>query len=115
MGLADKRCTSCDNPDIPRLTLQEAEELNKQVEGWNIEEVKGHLQISKEFWFADFKESLGFVDKVGVLAEEQGHHPNIYIIYNKVKIVLYTHIIRGLHENDFVMAAKIERLFSKNS
>lgn len=109
-NLADKKCVPCDDPNIPKLSWQEAQELNNQVSGWNLEEVKEHLQISKEFKFKDFKEALDFVNKVGNLAEEQGHHPNIYIIYNKVKIILYTHIIRGLHENDFIMAAKIEKL-----
>lgn len=111
--LANKKCVPCDDPSIPKLSREEAEELNRQVEGWDLEEVKEHLQISKEFRFKDFKEALDFVNRVGVIAEEQGHHPNLYIIYNKVKVILYTHVIRGLHENDFIMAAKIDGLIKQ--
>ena len=110
MKLADKKCVPCDDPSVPKLSLEVAEALNKEVQGWVLEEVKGHLQISKEFRFKDFKEALDFINKVGDIAEKQGHHPNLYIIYNKVKVVLYTHIISGLHENDFIMAAKIDGL-----
>ena len=109
LSLADKKCVPCDDPDIPKLTLEEAKKYNKQVEGWSLEEVKSHLQISKEFKFKDFKEALEFVNRVGEISEEQDHHPNIYILYNKVKIILFTHIIRGLHENDFIIAAKIDQ------
>ena len=110
MKLADKKCVPCEDASIPKLSLEEAEELNREVEGWSLEEVKGHLQISKQFKFKDFKEALEFVNKVGSISEEQGHHPNLYIIYNKVKVILYTHVIRGLHENDFIMAAKFDEL-----
>ena len=107
MNLADKKCVPCEDASTSKLSLEEAEELNKQIEGWGLEEKNGHLQISKEFRFADFKEALDFVNKVGAIAQEQGHHPNLYIIYNKVKVVLYTHVIAGLHENDFILAAKL--------
>ena len=110
MSLADKKCVPCENASIPKLSLEEAKKLNEQVEGWNLEEKNRHLQISKQFKFRDFKEALDFVNKVGAIAEDQGHHPNLYIIYNKVKVVLYTHVISGLHENDFIMAAKIDSL-----
>ena len=109
-NLAEKNCIPCDDPNIPKLSLGEAGQLNKQIEGWTLEEKNDHLQISKQFIFKDFKESLEFVNKVGKIAEEQNHHPNLYIIYNKVKVILYTHVIRGLHENDFIMAAKIDLL-----
>src|SRR3989344_9494005 len=110
MRLANKKCVPCEDASTPKLSLEEAKELNKQVKDWNLEEKNEHLQLSKQFKFKDFKEALEFVNKVGVIAEDQGHHPNLYIIYNKVKVVLYTHIIAGLHENDFIMAAKIDGL-----
>ena len=110
MRLADKKCVPCEDLSVPKLSLGEAEKLNKEVKGWNLEEKTGHLQISKQFKLKDFKEALDFVNKVGDIAGKQGHHPNLYIIYNKVKVVLYTHIIVGLHENDFVMAAKIDEI-----
>src|SRR3989344_8493668 len=108
MRLADKKCVPCEDASIPKLSLEEAKKLNEQVEGWNLEEKNRHLQISKQFKFRDFKEALDFVNKVGAIAEDQGHHPNLYIIYNKVKVVLYTHVIAGLHENDFILAAKTD-------
>ncbi|OGY26636.1 MAG: hypothetical protein A2Z42_01910 [Candidatus Woykebacteria bacterium RBG_19FT_COMBO_43_10] len=110
MRLADKKCIPCEDASIPKLSLEEAGELNKEVKGWVLEEKNEHLQISKEFRFKDFKEALEFVNKVGAIAQEQGHHPNLYIIYNKVKVILYTHVIAGLHENDFILAARIDSL-----
>jgi len=109
-SLADKKCVSCEDPNIPKLSNEEAEKLNEQIEGWNLEEKNDHLQISRQFQFKNFRESLDFVNKVGNIAEEQNHHPNLYIIYNKVKVILYTHVIGGLHENDFIIAAKIDQV-----
>lgn len=74
---------------------------------WKVEDEK---KIEKKFKFKDFKEAMSFVNKVADLAEEQGHHPDIEISYNKVKIELTTHAIGGLSTNDFVMAAKIETI-----
>lgn len=122
MKLVDKKCVPCDppaslrkalragDPSIPKLSRQEAEKLNKEVEDWTLEEKNDHLQISKQFEFKNFKEALEFVNKVGAIAQEQDHHPNLYIIYNKVKVILFSHVISGLHENDFILAAKIDRL-----
>ena len=115
MRLADKKCVPCEDASIPKLSLEEAKKLNEQVEGWNLEEKNRHLQISKQFKFRDFKEALDFVNKVGAIAEDQGHHPNLYIIYNKVKVVLYTHVIAGLHENDFILGARIDRLLKQRT
>lgn len=114
VSLADKKCVPCDDPTIPKLSWDEAEKLNKKVDGWTLEEKNDHLQISKQFKFKDFKEALEFVNKVGQIAEEQNHHPNLYIIYNKVKVVIFTHVIFGLHENDFIVAAKIDRSAKNN-
>ena len=113
--LADKKCVPCEDASVPKLSLGEAEQLNKQIEGWILEEKNDHLQISKQFKFKDFKDSLDFVNKVGEIAEEQNHHPNLYIIYNKVKVILYTHVIRGLHENDFILAAKFDELLKQET
>lgn len=110
VSLADKKCVACDDANIPKLSKQEAEKLNKKVNGWTLEEKNGHLQISKQFKFKDFKDSLDFVNKVGQIAQQQNHHPNLYIIYNKVKVVIFTHVIFGLHENDFIIAAKLDEL-----
>jgi 4a-hydroxytetrahydrobiopterin dehydratase len=71
--------------------------------------VDGH-HLEREFRFDDFRQALDFVNEVGELAEEQGHHPDIYLSYGKAKVQLWTHKIKGLHENDFILAAKIDAL-----
>lgn len=109
--LVNKKCVPCEG-GTPPMSSEEAHRYMSQVMGWEIIEDK---KIKKEFKFKDFKGSLDFVNKVGALAEEQQHHPNITIIYNKVNITLSTHAIGGLSENDFIMAAKIDRLNKKGS
>jgi 4a-hydroxytetrahydrobiopterin dehydratase len=79
----------------------------KEVKNWKLNE-GGHLY--KEFKFKDFKEALKFVNKVGVIAEKEGHHPDIYFTWGKCNIELFTHAVKGLSENDFILAAKIDKL-----
>ncbi len=71
-----------------------------------------YTAISREFKFADFRQAMAFINKVADLAEREGHHPDIYIFYNRVKLELSTHALGGLSENDFILAAKIDKLFS---
>jgi len=77
------------------------------VPGWRVNE---EHHISKTFTFPDFRQALGFVNRAGEVAEEQGHHPDIYLSWGKVEIKLWTHKIAGLTESDFIMAAKIDEL-----
>jgi 4a-hydroxytetrahydrobiopterin dehydratase len=100
--LKQKRCVACD-ARTPRLTMEEAEALMEQAPCWELEENK----LSRRFKFRDFKEAMAFVNRVADLAEEEGHHPDIYISWNRVQLDLTTHAIKGLSENDFIMAAKI--------
>ena len=81
--------------------------LAKQVRSWKV--VKQH-HLEKEFTFPDFKKALQFTDKVGALAEKEGHHPDIYLAFGKVKITTWTHKINGLSESDFILAAKVDKL-----
>ena len=104
--LTNKKCVPCDGGTLPLGSDAVAGYL-KSVFGWQAEEDK---KIKKEFKFKDFKGSMGFVNKVAGLAEEEGHHPSIFISYNKVRITLATHAIGGLSENDFIMAAKIDSI-----
>ncbi|WP_367159141.1 4a-hydroxytetrahydrobiopterin dehydratase [Mesorhizobium sp.] len=106
-SIAQKTCTPC-RGGIPPLTEKEASGYLSQTPGWNLLEA-GHL-IRRKFKFADFREALTFVDGVGRLAEEEGHHPEICFGWGYAEISLQTHKIRGLHENDFIMAAKINQL-----
>lgn len=80
-----------------------------QVPNWQLVEDKV-MKINREFRFRNFKESMTFVNRVAILAEEEGHHPDIYIFYNKVRLELFTHAAGGLSENDFIMAAKINQI-----
>jgi len=80
--------------------------LQAQVKDWEV--IKNH-HIEREFQFPDFKTALGFVDKVGAIAEEQGHHPDIFLAWGKVRVSIWTHKIDGLTESDFILAAKIDR------
>ncbi len=104
--LTQKKCVACEG-GIPPLTREETDTLLPQIPLWKITDNREWLQ--REFSFKDFKEALAFVNKVGELAEEEGHHPSINLFdYKHVLISLATHAIGGLSENDFILAAKID-------
>jgi 4a-hydroxytetrahydrobiopterin dehydratase len=105
--LADRECVPCRGGVAP-LEGAELEGMLAALGGdWQI--VDGH-HLSKEFRFKDFREALAFTNRVGELAEEQGHHPDIYLAWGKVRLEIWTHKIDGLHDSDFVFAAKADRL-----
>ncbi|HTS36335.1 MAG TPA: 4a-hydroxytetrahydrobiopterin dehydratase [Candidatus Solibacter sp.] len=104
--LSDKQCVPC-HGGIPPLKRHEMEQLHKSVPNWTVTD-EHHIQ--REFKFPDFKQALDFVNRVGAVAEEQGHHPDILLTWGKAAITLWTHSINGLSESDFIMAAKIDRL-----
>lgn len=106
MSLAAKTCVPC-RGGVPPLKGEELAALAGQVEGWKVVE-EHHLE--KQYDFPDFRSALGFVDRVGALAEEQGHHPDIYLAWGKVGVKIWTHKIDGLTESDFILAAKIEAM-----
>jgi 4a-hydroxytetrahydrobiopterin dehydratase len=105
--LADKKCVPC-RGGMPPLTGAELNNLHHSVPKWNVE--REH-DIHREFSFPDFRQALDFVNRVGEVAEEQGHHPDIFLAWGKVGITLWTHKIDGLSESDFIMAAKVDRLY----
>ena len=86
---------------------EELASLQKQVPGWSVRE---EHHIRKTFQFPDFRQALSFVNRVGEVAEEQGHHPDILLAWGKAEITIWTHKINGLTESDFILAAKIDRL-----
>ena len=92
---------------IPPLKGEELTKLQQLVPKWTVDH---EHHIRREFRFPDFKQALEFVNRVGELAEEQGHHPDIQMAWGKAEITLWTHKIDGLTESDFIMAAKIDRL-----
>ena len=108
--LAEKTCVPCKG-GTPPIQGRELEGLLKQTPGW--EAGKEH-HLVRTFTFPDFKQALEFVNRVGEVAEEQGHHPDILLTWGKVEITLWTHSIDGLSESDFIMAAKINRLQEKS-
>jgi 4a-hydroxytetrahydrobiopterin dehydratase len=105
-SLASKTCVPC-RGGVPPLKGKELESLHQQVAQWKV--VNEH-HISRAFSFPDFKQALDFVNRVGALAEAQGHHPDILLAWGKAEITLWTHKIDGLTESDFIMAAKIDAL-----
>ena len=106
MELAAKKCIPCE-AGTPPLSPDEVRKYLPEAEGWEVLEDK---KIQKKFRFKNFVESMAFVNKIAQIAEEEGHHPDIHIIYSRVTIELMTHAIGGLSENDFIMAAKIDKL-----
>jgi 4a-hydroxytetrahydrobiopterin dehydratase len=104
--LAGKQCIPCKGGVSP-LKGEELERLNLQVEEWDV--VSEH-HLSKTFKFSNFVNALEFVNKVGRVAEEQGHHPNIFLTWGMVRIEIWTHKIDGLTESDFIIAAKIDKI-----
>lgn len=107
MTLLQEKCRPCQGGE-PTLSVAEAEELARQTPEWSLED----KVIERQFRFKDFREAIAFVNKVADLAESEGHHPDISISWNKVRLTLTTHKIGGLSRNDFVLAAKIDELLS---
>ncbi len=108
-SLADRECVPCKG-GVPPLEGVELEKFTAELgDDWI---VSGGKRLEREFSFKNFREALHFTNAVGELAEEQGHHPDIYLAWGKVGISLWTHKINGLAEADFVLAAKIDRLNS---
>ena len=110
MSLTQKTCVPCKG-GIPPLTPEEASGFLDQVPGWELNDASERLY--RKFAFDDFVAALGFVNKVGALAEEEGHHPDISFGWGYADIVLFTHKIKGLHENDFIVAAKVSELVDR--
>ncbi len=105
--LSKKKCIPC-HKGTPRLKGEKLTELHKKLsKGWKVID-EHHLE--KEYSFHDFREALAFTNKVGEIAEQEGHHPDIHLSYGKVKILLWTHKIDGLSESDFILAAKCDAL-----
>jgi 4a-hydroxytetrahydrobiopterin dehydratase len=105
--LSKKQCIPC-TAGVPPLKGEELKALHRQLgPGWKI--VNEH-HLEKEYTFPDFKTALDFTNQVGEIAEQEGHHPDIYLSYGKVKILLWTHKIDGLSESDFILAAKCDEV-----
>lgn len=107
MDLAAEKCVPCEGDAVP-LTRDEAEQLRADIPEWML--WPDASTISRSFKFKDFKSAFAFAEKVAVLAEAEGHHPDLLISWGRVEIELSTHSIGGLSQNDFILAAKIDRI-----
>ncbi len=109
-ALAQKECVPCKG-DVPALKGNDLAKLSRELEpGWKV--VNGH-HLEKEFKFKNFREALDFTNAVGELAEAQGHHPDVFLAWGKVKLTIWTHKIDGLTESDFIFAAKADELYGE--
>lgn len=108
MTLESKQCLPCKGGVEP-LSRSDAQQFSQHAPMWQLSEDTHHIE--REYKFKNFVEALAFVNRLGELAEEQGHHPDITFGWAYVRVVFYTHKIKGLHENDFIMAAKTDRIF----
>ncbi len=107
--LLNKKCVPCEGGVTP-LDVSEIHKYQKSVDGWNILKNKKNIYfLEKKFLFEDFLESQNFVNKVGKISEEEGHHPDISFGWGYANIHITTHAIEGLSENDFILAAKIDK------
>ncbi len=104
-SLARERCVAC-RRDSPRVTEAEVAELRPQVPDWEVVERDGIQRLERVFRFANFAEALTFTNRVGALADEEGHHPALLTEWGRVTVTWWTHKIHGLHRNDFIMAVK---------
>ena len=105
--LTQMKCVAC-RKDAPTVTDAEIAEFQPQVSDWEILELDGIKRLRRAFSFDDFAQALEFTNKVGELADEEGHHPALLSEWGRTTVTWWTHKIRGLHRNDFVMAAKTD-------
>jgi 4a-hydroxytetrahydrobiopterin dehydratase len=108
-----EQCVAC-RRDSPRVTEAEIDELRRDVSAWQLLERDGITRLERIFHFPNFANALGFTNQVGALAEAEGHHPALLTEWGRVTVTWWTHKIRGLHRNDFIMAAKTDVLAAES-
>jgi 4a-hydroxytetrahydrobiopterin dehydratase len=106
--LAKKKCKPCEDDGFPAFTKEQAADMMAHIPEWTLSE--NGRAITRSFPFKDFKSAFAFANKVGELAEEEWHHPDLIVAWGRVEVLLTTHSIKGLSENDFILAAKIDLL-----
>ncbi len=109
--LVHERCVAC-RRDSPSVTEGEMAQLHPQAADWKIIDPDNVPKLDREFRFRDFEQSLNFTNLVGALAEEEGHHPRLTTEWGRVRVTWWTHKIRNLHRNDFIMAAKTDEIYA---
>ncbi len=111
MALARERCVAC-RRDSPGVTDEEIAELHPLISEWQLTEEDGIKRLDRSFKVADFANAMVFANRVGEIAEEEGHHPKLTVEWGRLNVAWWTHKIRGLHRNDFIMAAKTDAVIS---
>ena len=111
-ALTTQKCVPCES-GIPRMTETEINAYQEKVPEWDVVEVNDIHHLKRSFKFKNFVEALAFTNKIGELAEEQGHHPVIELTWGRATVEWWTHNIDGLHKNDFIMAAKTSQAYQK--
>ncbi len=109
--LSNQTCVPCSGK-LPPATAEEIEVFKTQVPEWDIVTENNELHLQRTYKFPDFKTSLAFTQSVGEIAEQEGHHPALLTEWGKVTVTWWTHAIKGLHQNDFIMAAKTDHLMN---
>ena len=110
-ALNSEKCTAC-RRDSPPVTTEEKTGLLPQILDWNLVDEQDIPKLDRVFKFKNFVDALAFTNVIGDLAEEQGHHPKLITEWGRVQVTWWTHKIRNLHRNDFVMAAKTDQIYS---
>lgn len=108
--LTEQKCEAC-RVGAPAVTPNELRDLQPKIPDWQIIEEDGIRKLDRRFQFKNFKDALAFTDAVGAIAEAEGHHPRLTTEWGKVAVTWWTHKIRNLHKNDFIMAAKTDALY----
>lgn len=108
--LTEQKCEAC-RVGAPSVTAQEIAQLQPKVPDWHIINEDGIPKLDREFRFKNFKDAISFTDEVGEAAESEGHHPRIVTEWGRVVVTWWTHKIRNLHKNDFIMAAKTDAIY----
>ncbi len=110
--LFNKKCEPCEGGVLP-FDISQIHKYQKKVDGWDVKKDKKEIYfLKKKFIFKNFIDSQNFINKVGAISEAEGHHPDIYFGWGYAKIIITTHAIEGLSENDFILAAKIDQIFN---
>lgn len=112
--LAYMKCEAC-RADSPHATHEEVMEYLKELPGWHVERQEDVNRLVKIYFFRDWAGAIAFANRVGDIAEKEGHHPTVLVEWGRVTVSWWTHIIQGLHKNDFIMAARTEELDARRA
>lgn len=112
-ALTQLKCVAC-RRGAPTVTDREVAELHPQIPDWTLIEEEGIRRLRRRFTFPNFAEALAFTNRIGALAEDEGHHPALLTEWGSVTVTWWTHKIKGLHKNDFIMAAKTDASYGRH-